>query len=148
MVQVAPTSPEALIVGLRVKEAGEAVNLVGTGLRKEKVANHVQRGVSKIIDRIEPGKREVVERAGSAASPEIFHARCGQTRARLVPPAEVDLEADGHAWIAETFTGFPVRAGDERAEMVGNNQFMLALLTEAERQQNVAGPSDVLRWAI
>ncbi len=73
-VQVAPTSPEFLILGLGVKEMGEAVNLVGSRLTKKKVASDVQRGVTKIVNRIEPSKREVVERAGRAASPEIFHA--------------------------------------------------------------------------
>src|SRR5262245_30932321 len=56
VVQVAAASPEFLVARMRVKEAGEAINLIGTGLGKQQVANDIERGVTQIVHRIEPGK--------------------------------------------------------------------------------------------
>src|SRR5215467_8211860 len=132
MVQLAPAPPELVIPGLRMKEAGQTVNLIGTSLREQKVANDIERGISQIIHRIEPRKGKTVELAGRAASPELVRARRRQLRALFVPPAEVDLETDGHIGIAEPFARFPVGWRDKGAEMVGKDQFMLPLLPEAQ----------------
>src|SRR5262245_35038797 len=115
MVQLAPAPPEFAILGLRMKKAGKTVNLIGTGLGEQKVAKDVERGVTEIIRRIEPWKGKTVERADRAASPELLHARRRQLRALFVPPAEVDLETDGHVGIAEAFARLPSGRRDEGA---------------------------------
>ena len=91
-----------LLVRLRVQKTRHAMNLFDRdGILAGDRGGRIERGVPKIVGRMQTRKGQAVDLTGDSTIPEIIESIDTKPHEVFIPEPEMNLEADGHFGIED-----------------------------------------------